>query len=1781
MISYIVEEIMMALNSNELDMEMFNKFQAQTAVANKHMGFGEELIYGAVASVADLGTTVWNSLTPQKYEVSTYDLLNRVSDNALAVYNEHPDAVRTASLIGGAFTGGGLAIKGMGMLRAGVKGASWFTGAAETANLARISSIAENVGVASQEVNSIRTAMYGAMAANAVVDNIAMEAAVVMTMNAHPYMEDYMKDFGSNFLLWSTVGSGIGMGIGAIGVKAAIRNTLMPIESNMVRQVMTDFEPINPSMNLGAQLKVASQNIENWQSMLDRAKSATDPFVLNNYTKTVLEEMVIRGKATVNATLEEMVTPAMAKEISSYGDEFKSMFSNRIARNPGLLESDTAKFLTDEGVGALGYKFGSSSIMDTVGSFIKTTFSPKTGTLKKTTQEIAEITHLGDNAIYVTKDVAHELGSVADSGVKSLDEINSTFNNAGFTLHKQRMDAGDRLIEASTAKVELDYIQARKFVDALENQEQFNKFAMHPDDIPAMTAMYNRIVKSNLTAEQLGNINLTISKSEPSFKMIEQRTLVGGGFSPSYLRNIANINDNRGNYQLYDGVTREWKDTSISLTTRNFVTDWLGGGYTDLRNAALAKLNPNASINTNYEAVLALEELINARGSVAFREKMRSLADADGNVLMYRGLRRDPNGHHAIESFTLSPGKARAFTSGNATGTRLYKVNVDNIITTFEDFATTTAKDHSNMEILVLNKQTLDNAVIPAHDLTHAPSKFFSSEGELITAETEKALGTAERKVGVVELADAIHSAKLKLEKHLKQVGAFDETIAMRLGMSDEAYKNLGSGFNDIKYADDESIIAALMPEKRTVVYGTNIHKQLHTKIRTNLTAGNLDRMNTDLVQMEMKISNDDVVKELDYLFSSVDTRVAIDTMIKEIDSITSSGLLNSMFRSSNSTMEHFGTVGILASRMGKDITHVINKVTDAVTKPVSETMAKVLASDAKIIEMNIATNVNAGISGTRRYKDGKFLVPELDSTTGKMVEVPAKYQGKAFQIMDEDVKRLFEAKEVAGNTLYELNSIKNRVLGIKPLSNIGYWEPPFNPRGKEIAYVLDREGGTSIIYDKTPLGLLDKVEAFKKSSNYDATKTDIILKGENQKQWNAIHGRDDVLSMKMADVSMLHSGASRSAMISTNAVDAIEMMNAYDHHIRNAITNLVEINMSPVMSRLEMISQFSQRGFDKATEGVIGQGTKKPMDTGMIVRNTILGRPQITEHTSWANTQNGMQVYTDMALKKISEFTTPLLQTVSGKIRTEGDWNLVNQKLAAHGLTPFNAIEDFARFKGEGIALTESMTPRLITLTNATVATSLLKFLEFAQPFVNMISLPILTSGAMRRINQKEFMGATYNPNVKFNLMSTMYDGIRFMNSVDGVRFNSLAKERGIFINNVSEATDAISHARSLDPGIMSKVESIINSRFVDKQASFLSNYSEEMGRKLAFNTGIVMAKKAYPGLSDTGVMTYARAFMDEAIGNYTASQRPALFQGTFGVAMGLFQTYMLTLAQQMYRGIDRKEWVGLGKQMLTQSTIFGATSLPGFHVVSEQIGTHFSDNHIDLETGLLRAVPDDAAKMILYGLPSSFGPGITTRGDIQPRVPNPLQGLDSLAAYNIAKQSWEAADRIGSAAFNADGNTGRAVMEALSMQSVSRPIARWSELFTGTSLSGKGDIVAKDAELYTTTGIISRIMATRPLEEIMTREAKHLDSTYKAADRDRQSKLIGRLKTHIRQGDLDSEVIQNLQEQYMRTGSPTGWRSAVNEAMLQKNSSGSASVKDHLRPDAPYQQMIDDIDP
>jgi hypothetical protein len=167
--------------------------------------------------------------------------------------------------------------------------------------------------------------------------------------------------------------------------------------------------------------------------------------------------------------------------------------------------------------------------------------------------------------------------------------------------------------------------------------------------------------------------------------------------------------------------------------------------------------------------------------------------------------------------------------------------------------------------------------------------------------------------------------------------------------------------------------------------------------------------------------------------------------------------------------------------------------------------------------------------------------------------------------------------------------------------------------------------------------------------------------------------------------------------------------------------------------------------------------------------------------------------------------------------------------------------------------------------------------------------------------------------------------------------------------------------------------------------------------------------------------------------------------------------------------------------------------------------------------------------------------------------------------------------ADAIG----NRDKSVPAAFAEALSLQSLSRPLARGAELATRYSVTQKGNTVQTPEEVWSFAGVAARLLSTRPAEEIKLRDAIHLKSFYGAADSKNRSELMNEVKQRVRAGTLSEGDISTASDAYFRKGgTPTGWRSAINSAMASENTDGKEIFTEKLKPNSPLHYMINNMD-
>lgn len=1806
--------------------EPSDKYLAPAATSGSALSLPEEIVHGAVATVADIGTTYWNSLTPKAYNASTADLLSRIDGDALQVYNEHPDAIRTLSFIGGTVLPIGLSIKGMNMLRAGTKGLSWFSKGGQAAQLSAVETAFANAGRDSI-FQAAKWSMYRGMAYNAIADNVAMEAAIVGTLSAHPFMEDYYKDFGSNFLRSVAIGTGIQGVVGGILTKTAINKVTGAIEAvptKMFKEAIVDpmrEAGISPISHLGQTAQIHIQGIEKLEGQIAAATAGT--LDLPDWTVRLLKSMVAEQRSIVVNSIKEAAQGDLRSFLEKGADADAIKYITDFVAKEGNMGLDKIAFAEAQKLtGALEKKVASQQLKEST-SLVQKVINKLTGKeeIVKTDAIYLPWAHQGEGA-YIGREEASLYLTAADLG-QTIQQLEAKMGK-NFGQHI-RQDWSVEMPALPTSQLDGEFIGAVLAIGK-KSAKEINAMEVHPEDLPVLKALHTRI--HQLLREDPSLVfNIKVAKAPPSWNAqvigaLAQR----GGVSASYVTDMETVSKTLQNMSNYSPAGGNIGGLSAEAFTE--LNMWIGGSYDYLRAGAsyykdlikdFAYRFDHATQTWFRGASNIIKELYESPRSVAARAELLKIADVDGNLWLYRGLTREPTAHRSLESYSFIPEKAAEFAKSNPKAVKLFKVNVNDVVTVMNDVG----PDHRRLEVLAF-PPVRDWHQISKSNLRQIPDELLIQPAQTVNiANREVATLTNPTQLEQI-LVDAQKTAVDTLRA--KNFGV--ETIALKTGTPLETVEKIlaegrvdGAGL--IKYSSKEDAELAIGFKNRALALSTNMKKVAQPGLRSALDAQNLEETSSGLVEFYLLSSPSEIVQRLGRELLSDDVKTLVSHFADGLQDILSSKMKSTLWTSTNQALSAMGPVGVIANAIGKKVIHVKNEMTKLFEEPIANLFGQVIkAGEAELIEFNTSAAVNASIKGRRFYKDGAFWIPstemglqdfrqfmKMDTEQFKLLLAAkpdlfqkAQYAGKDYNIASPIVRELHERLQAYGREMYEFTNSRMKALGKQDLTDIGYWTPSYNPRNKALAYVYDQVDKTvSMLYADSDELLATGIQQYEKAmlaaKGPDFMANLKIVTKKDQAFFNDLAGRHDPLYMQAADITKQHGGASTPTIVSTDTSVMKDILQGYQSQVHRGIEGIVELQLNQSMNMLKGISQVSTGVNTPATYSTIKAAISKPVDVGQTIRNILLGRPLLNQHSAWSELQQYTQVGTDMALKVITEAFQPLLAPVIGKmsgvkVRSMEEWTNVLKQMESKGIVnPFESLDKafgLGRYMQEGKSGTDALTPRGIALGNGLAASLLLRIGDLAQPFVNAVSLPILTSAAMRRQFSSSFMGATLDPNAKFALAKTMYDGFRFSQHPSFKPWLERGAANGYFSMDIREITELMAHQRSLDPGVITATEQFLEKfsntpgntsilRYLTKPADI----SEEFVRVQSYATGILMAKKAYPGISDIGANTFARDFMDQVVGNYTAAQRPALFQGTFGMAMGLFQTYMLTMAQTIYRQVEHRDWASLGKLLLTQSTIFGASSLPGFHNVSSAIATHFSDQHFDLESGTFRALPNPVANVLLYGMPSSFGPGIVTRGDIQPRIPNPMQGFQSLALVNITTQAYQGMERVASAAFQADQSTGRAMLEAISLQSVSRPLARLSELAMGQAITSKGDLVADSTSLYTTQGIISRVMATRPLKEIKAREVLHLNTLYNAADTEKRHQVIGRLKTMIRSGSLDDEKLGELADNYLRTGTTTGWRSAVNDAIKQEAGGADYVTLNKLKKDSPLKSMLEDIGP
>ena len=1273
------------------------------------------------------------------------------------------------------------------------------------------------------------------------------------------------------------------------------------------------------------------------------------------------------------------------------------------------------------------------------------------------------------------------------------------------------------------------------------------------------------------------------------------------------------------------------EDAGLSPESVLMLLRWVGGQHGDkeiFRNAMASARTLRAGMDSITPFHKELTEIINSPVIKQQREILSRHADGRGNVYMLRGTRTSPAGDTTVSSYTHNNNIAAQFGKNGTVGT--YKIHTDDIVgylynherewlvgASTRDFVKGTdvmaaaAKGRPN---------TLSTGPAAPKFTTHSPT---SLKDQLHIAKLQ-GIGDAMRAGQPKELIalkyNVSHEA-LDILGSGSPDNLVDKYRLLKTQYKDEfnskfdrwnSVEQMGEAFaptrRTLKVTADQSKIMGysgeLLDKQREAILGatalTSLEKQL-----LNSGSGEGQQLIAAKVAMIDKQYNDintlwieDAVmtsrsKLAGQLYNRIVARDEINILREGMKEFVNGKGGNPLYSSADFVTSRMGQVGRLVTTLGDERVHSVNKLFEEMMTPVSTHLKQIQANDVMRTEFAIFDNLRQSTKGLLRFdpeqrtfvttpegavwdrKLGGFVKQEVDEA-GNVINVPVAgtpaFEGKVIQ--NAPVALAFKELQAAGDEIWEMQATLNKVKGVQTPADIGFWIPSTNLVNSNRAFILNRDTSSiKLIVGKDKKDLESLLANYKLADNESLLTPSMV---DDMKL--SVHG-DLLDDVGRADVAQLKQGIGlASPDISSDRL--ADIINGFKDRMNYQATSFMENALYDVTTKLDQLSAYntrltakqSKQGFMSAVKQMQTKDTAKDIKA-ILTGNSQAGSQELMGYIN--KFASGALHFGISGFQKAFEAVRPTFKN------QEVDYAKFNAALEAQGIEdPFKVFNEAARpllyqrAKDSGYTVTPD---RLVNGSNAIAATMALKFMELAQPLVNMMSLPILQVSTINRAFKAAQIESA-DQLLANSPLSIMMNGVRRVNSQlpENTKFMKYFEDEGLLVSTISEVDAVVRQARFGTGGVVGGLERALDSKFVEIMSK-PSEVAEQLVRKTALMTGVELARRIYGNAAtDRQITIFARDFLKQSIGNYSTSQRPMMFQGTFGAAMGLFQTYMLTYAQNMYRHLDLKDYKGLGQTMLAQGGIFGAGSLPGFQQVSLAIGENFSDENMDLIRGTYRGLPDPLANILIYGMPSNFAPALHTRGDVTPRIPT---GFQTMVAPSMIGQALQSLVDVGKSIVQADASTGQAFMEALSMQSVSRPIARLSELATGYSITRSGNQIAGNEEVWSWQGIMARVFSTRTLSEAKVREAIHLDSVYKSANSDNRKAVLETLRTAIRADTVDDELLDNLAVEYLRTGSPQGFRQAVNQAFMENSNERLVDLHGRLG-NSPLMLMIDDID-
>lgn len=558
-------------------------------------------------------------------------------------------------------------------------------------------------------------------------------------------------------------------------------------------------------------------------------------------------------------------------------------------------------------------------------------------------------------------------------------------------------------------------------------------------------------------------------------------------------------------------------------------------------------------------------------------------------------------------------------------------------------------------------------------------------------------------------------------------------------------------------------------------------------------------------------------------------------------------------------------------------------------------------------------------------------------------------------------------------------------------------------------------------------------------------------------------------------------------------------------------------------------------------------------------LRDMLLGT---SEKSKWLDVQEAIATGFDSGLNTVAGIFRTSKSVVSPKAE--------EARLAAQDVfSKFNGRDAWASpelWNMSGYSSYNGTTQQLVNSANRFLQTMGLR-LEMANSIVGLIGTPIMMFPEIKAALNND-VGFGY---LKFiaNAVRNYFTDPRRLEWYDS--FQAVNKELAAH-REVTTSLGALFGAKTsnqilANSGVLNdKLSKAVNT--LATPSDWVERFTRYLGADVAHQIGNMR------GLQGAELEAFIVNFANKVSGNFVANQRPQLFQGVVGSAIGLFQSYQFNLMQQMFRHLAEGEAGRAAMVMALQGTIFGGRSLPFFDLINNHIFTRHNADKADIYSFAHDTFGEKWGDYLVYGLGSNLtGMNFWQRGDTTPRNFSvvPLLPQD----WAVVQKSAQAFEALGEFASNMSNGGSLKVsgLELIAHAGLNRPLAGVAEMALGAKTSKKGNVdVAINHDLLS-MATAARLLGARPMDEALTMEQMYRYGKIKADAQEKKNAVMEAMRSQILNDPTELDVSAFAKRYSESGGRPEEFRRSLLKTLKETDTPRAKLFADKIRRD-PYAQ-------